>query len=253
MRAAVSTLAFALLAVARQQPDPVIEAARIEAARYSQSTPNYLVSRTTTRYRASKSREHWHRIDSVSAEVASHRDGEIYSNIRIDGKPSKALPRDGVWSSGEFSTLLDEILNPKHRAEFKDREPDTTGSRAAWRYHFEIDEKYSGWDMIGDAPDSFERVRATPRYNGSIWIDQETGKVLRIEKSTRHTPRHFPLQLVESSTDYSPVRIGDTNYMLPTHTETITCTRRDVTCYKNETVFENYRKFDASAHITYEK
>lgn len=252
MRAAATTLVLAILAAA-QQPDPIIEAARAEAARYSQSIPNYLVSRTTARYLSSKSRDNWRQTDSVSAQVASQGDHEIYSDIRIDGKPSKALPRDGVWSSGEFSTLLDEILSPKHRAVFKDRELVTMHSRPAWRYRFEIDQKYSGWDMIGDVPDSLKRVRATPRYSGSIWIDQETGKVLRIEKSTRRTPRRFPLQLVESSTDYSPIQIGDASYMLPTHTKTITCTRRDVTCFKNETVFENYRKFDASAHITYEK
>ena len=86
-----------------------------------------------------------------------------------------------------------------------------------------------------------------------IWIDRETGKVLRIQKSAQKVPRQFPLRLIESSTEYSLVTIGDQNYMLPARTETITCTRQDVTCFKNETIFENYRKFDASAHITYEK
>jgi hypothetical protein len=252
MRAVVATLLFVLAALPEQR-DPIIEAARADAARYSKSIPNYLVSRTTTRYRSSKTRDNWHKTDSVSAEVASQENHEVYSDIRINGKPSKNLPREGVWSNGEFSTLLDEILNPKYRAVFRKREPDTAGSRAAWRYRYSIDEKHSGWDMIGDSPDSWERVRIAPRYSGSIWIDRETGKVLRIEKSAQKVPRRFPLQLIESSTDYSLVTIGEQNYMLPTHTETITCTRRDVICFKNETIFENYRKFGAATHITYEK
>jgi hypothetical protein len=252
MRAVVTTFLFALAVIA-QPSDPVIETARADAARYSQSIPNYLVSRTTTRYRAPVSPTNWHQTDSVSAEVISQENREIYSDIRINGKPSKELPREGIWSNGEFSTLLDEILNPKHRAVFKDRAPDTAQSRPAWRYHFEIDQKQSGWDMVGDSDTSYERVRIAPRYSGSIWIDRETGKVLRIEKSARSVPRRFPLQRIESSTDYSPVRVGEATYMLPTHTETVTCTRRDRTCFRNETIFENYRKFEASATVTYEK
>src|SRR3569833_1061648 len=120
MRAAVTTLLFALSAAAAQQPDPIIEAARADSARYSQSIPNYLVSRTTTRYQAPAGGIDWRQTDSVSAEVTSQDKREIYSDVRINGKPSKSLPSEGVWSSGEFSTLLDEILNPQHRAVFKD-------------------------------------------------------------------------------------------------------------------------------------
>src|SRR6185437_12567773 len=147
MRAVITALLFVLAPLA-QQRDPVIEAARTEAARYSRSIPNYLVSRTTTRF-TSKSGSNWRQTDSVSAEVASQANREVYSNIRIDGKPSKALPREGIWSNGEFSTLLDEILNPKYRAVFKNRELDINQSRAAWRYLFDIDKKHSGWDMVG--------------------------------------------------------------------------------------------------------
>ncbi len=252
MRAAVATLLFVLSSLAAQHSDPIIEAARDDSARYSQSIPNYLVSRTTTRYQAPDGGMNWRRMDSVSAEVTSQDKREVYSDIRINGKPSKSLPDEGVWSNGEFSTLLDEILNPEHRAVFKDHQLDTAGSRPAWRYRFEIDRKHSGWDMAGDIGPHL-RMSIAPAYAGAIWIDRETGKVLRIEKSARGVPSRFPLRRIESSTDYSLVTIGGQNYMLPTGTETITCTRRDVTCFKNETVFENYRKFDASAHITYEK
>jgi hypothetical protein len=106
--------------------------------------------------------------------------------------------------------------------------------------------------MVGDVG-PFRRMRIAPSYSGVIWIGRENGKVLRIEKSTRSMPREFPLQRVETSTDSSPVTIGEQINMLPTRTETITCTRHEPTCFKNETIFENYRKFDASAHITYEK
>jgi hypothetical protein len=260
MAVAATSLLLALTVVA-QPPDPAIEAARADAARYSQSIPNYLVKRTTSRYRIApqgklpppRSMPEWRPIDSVSAEVASEEGREVYSDIRIDGKPSKALPRDGVWSNGEFSNLLEEVLGPKHAAAFTGPNADTTLPRPAWRYNFAIDQKHSGWDMIGDLRNSYRRMRIAPRYSGMIWIDRETGKVLRVEKSANRLPRQFPLQVVESETDYALVFIGEVSYMLPTHSETITCTRKEVTCFRNETVFENYRKFGASASITFGK
>ncbi|HVW08698.1 MAG TPA: hypothetical protein VHC90_08950 [Bryobacteraceae bacterium] len=255
MRAVATTLLFAL-AAAGQQPDPIIESARADAARYVRSIPNYIVSRTTTRFHAIPHRRQpisdWHKIDTVSAEVANQDNRESYSSIEIDGKPSKALPQAGVWSNGEFSLLLDEILNPKHHAIFTARAADDVDSRLAWRYNFTIDAKHSGWNMAADAG-LFRRMYVAPSYSGSIWIDQATGKVLRIEKSTHSTPHSFPIGTVEASTGYSPVEIGGETYMLPTHSQTITCRRDNTECFRNETVFENYRKFEADATITYSK
>jgi hypothetical protein len=249
--AAVIVAAF--LAAFAQPPDPVIESARAQAARYAQSIPNYIVRRTTTRFQAKSDRDpEWRQIDTVSAEVANNNSREDYSDIRIDGKPSKNLPPNGIWSNGEFSTLLEEILAPKHRAVFKSRSADTRQGRLAWRYNFTIDAKHSGWDMVADVS-PFRRMRIAPGYSGVIWIDQQTGNVLRIEKSTRSTPRPFPLQLIQASTDYSPVEIAGQTYMLPTHSETLTCRRDKTECLRNETLFENYRRFGADASITYEK
>jgi len=251
MRAVFTTILFALAALA-QPPDLTIEAARAEAARYAQSIPNYIVIRTTTRFRAKKYRNpDWHHTDTVSAEVAAHDNQEFYSGIRINGKLAKALPSDGMWSNGEFSILLDQIFAPQHAAIFTDRTADTRQSRPAWRYNFSIDAKHSGWDVIADLLPY--RVHSAPAYSGAVWIDRDNAKVLRIERSASSIPYPFPLRIIDSSTDYSPVRINDENYMLPTHSVTITCTRDKSECLRNETVFENYRKFGASTSLTWEK
>lgn len=252
MRIAAIIIAVFLAAFA-QPPDPVIETARAEAARYAQSIPNYIVRRTTTRFQAKSDRDpEWHQIDTVSAAVANNNSREEYSDIRIDGKPSKNLPPNGLWSNGEFSTLLEEVLAPKHRAAFTNRSADTWQARPAWRYDFRISASHSGWNMVADVG-PFRRMYIAPAYSGVIWIDQATGKVPRIEKSTRSAPRGFPLQLIQSSTDYSPVEIGGETYMLPTHSETITCRRDKTECLRNVTLFENYRRFGADATIIYEK
>lgn len=71
--------------------------------------------------------------------------------------------------------------------------------------------------------------------------------------TARDLPSNFLLQLVESATDYSPVKIGDGSYLLPTHSETIICTCDPANCFKNESTFRNYRKFETNTSIIFGK
>ena len=56
-RAACNFLFLAAVRLTAQQPpDPVIEAARVAAAAYQQSLPDYIVRRTTTRWRRARAK-----------------------------------------------------------------------------------------------------------------------------------------------------------------------------------------------------
>lgn len=259
-------IALTALCADAPQQDPVIEAARAEAAEYAASVPDYLVTRTTTRYQrrdvlsthtvgppSMVTATGWREVDSVSAEVATEHGKEVYSAIKINGKPAKALPQGGVWSAGEFSTLLKEVLAPAHAAVFTGQRADTKARRPAWRYNFAIDPAHSGWDMDARMPGSRAPIHITPAYSGAIWIDRETNKVLRIEKTASGIPKEFPLDVVEAATDYDFVEIGSDHYLLPVSSETVTCLRGGTLCYRNTTVFRNYRKFNADAKISFDQ
>ncbi len=119
---AIAALAFA----AQQPPDPVIEAARNAAVSYQQSLPDYIVKRTTIRYKGNRldlkasagAVDIWHTVDTVSGDVAAQHGKEVYSNIVLNGKPAKELPSRGAWSAGEFATALMAILPPERAAVF---------------------------------------------------------------------------------------------------------------------------------------
>jgi hypothetical protein len=96
-----------------------------------------------------------------------------------------------------------------------------------------------------------------PGYTGSIWIDKENFRVLRIELSARNLPGGFPMDQVESAVDYDYVSIGEDKYLLPIHSEALSCGRgtsgRGASgCTRNVIEFRNYRKFTADTSITFD-
>jgi len=76
--------------------------------------------------------------------------------------------------------------------------------------------------------------------------------VLRIEMEAKGMPANFPLDHVESATDYQYVRLGDAKqYLLPVHAETLSCERGTNYCSANVIDFRNCHKYSAKSTITF--
>ena len=63
-------------------------------------------------------------------------------------------------------------------------------------------------------------------------------------------PKDFALQTPSLSLEYAMVRIGTDDYLLPLRS--VLQLRQLKLFVRNETVFGNYRKFEASSEIKYE-
>jgi len=119
-------------------------------------------------------------------------------------------------------------------------------NRTAYRYDFSVEQENSHW-YIHASSQSYQ-----PAYTGAIWIDKETSRVLRIEMTAKNMPSSFPLDQVESATDYDFVMISDGKFLLPVHSEALSCTRGTSLCSKNQIDFRNYKKFGADTSISFE-
>jgi hypothetical protein len=65
-------------------------------------------------------------------------------------------------------------------------------------------------------------------------------------------PGEFPLDHVEPATDYSYVRLGDAKqYLLPVHSEILSCERGTNNCSRNVIDFRNYHKYTGESSITF--
>jgi hypothetical protein len=58
---------------------------------------------------------------------------------------------------------------------------------------------------------------------------------------------------VESTVDYDFVLIGNKKFLLPTHSEALSCMRGTSECTRNVIEFRNYKKFGAETDITFEE
>jgi hypothetical protein len=123
----------------------------------------------------------------------------------------------------------------------------TIRGRAAWVYKFEIPRERSAWRIIAAGQLYY------PAYGGTLWIDPETSRVLRLEQQSRNMPKLFPFDTVESATDYDSVRLAATrSFLLPVNAEVLSCQRGTSHCAKNRIEFRNYRKFGAESDVTFD-
>jgi hypothetical protein len=228
----------------------ILAEARTAAASFTASLPNFLVQQATTRYFSTGIPVSWQTIDVVTADVACVNGKEDYRNVQINGISTNRPPeRSGTWSTGEFSTTLEDVLSPMTNAQFKRRRgDDKIAGRPAVVYDYKVAQANSHWTMV--SPDD---RRYNPAYEGAIWIDKETRRVLRIEQSTSSIPQDFPLSRAETVIEYAFARIEQRSYLLPATSENIGCMRGSGTCSRNAIVFRNYRKFEAESVVTFDK
>jgi hypothetical protein len=244
----------------------MIDAARGNAMTFAASAPDYIVKRTTIRYQGAYPPgvghivyDHWQMpavvrwdpIDMVSMQLSVANWKEAYTDIAVDGKPTKDLPK-GSWSTGEFAATLLEILSPKSETRFTNQREDTIRKRPAWRFDYSVDREHSTWHIsAGPFPWAQSIFQETPGYGGTIWIDRKTGQVLRIEQTALGLRDFFPLDTVTGATDYDYVDIGGRQYCLPVHSEAVNCSRR-TECWRNVTSFTNYDKYGSQTTIQFE-
>ena len=234
-----------------QRPEEVIiEQARNEAGNFLEGLPNYVCQEIMTRYQSEPGSKNWRPIDIVSMALVYENRQESYRNLEINGKATKKNIEDlsGSWSTGEFGSVLADIFSPATAADFEYRKQTRSAGRAALVYDFSVERERSHWRIM------VASQLITPPYQGSIWIDKETKRVLRIEMQATPIPDAFPSDKVEMATDYEFVRFGgEHQFLVPVHAESLGCQRDTGTCSRNAIDFRNYHKYSGESVITFDK
>jgi hypothetical protein len=229
--------------------DEVITEARTAAANFSASLPDFTTKQFTSRYFSQTWPPRWQKIDEVTADVACVGGKEEYRNFQVNGSPVNTPPeRSGTWSTGEFSTTLDDVLSYPTAAKFKRRGEDKIAGRSAVVFDYTVEQAHSHWTLV--APDD---RRFSPAYEGAVWVDKDTRRVLRIEQRTVDVPRDFPLLKAESTLTYAFVNIDRKPYLLPATSENLGCWRGSGTCMRNTIEFKDYQKFSTESSVTFGK
>jgi hypothetical protein len=232
----------------RYTDERIIQDARAAAGAFSAGLPDYLAQQVTSRYFATGFPTHWQEIDVVTADLAYVGGKEDYRNVQVNGYPVSNPERTGTWSTGEFGTTLEDLMSPITNAAFKRRGEEKMVGRTAVVYDYSVAQASSHWTMV--SPDGRQYK---PAYEGAVWIDKESRRVLRIEQRTTAFPRDFTLSRAECKLQYAWVKIEQKSYLLPSASENIGCMSGSGACTRNVLEFKNYRKFTADSNITFGK
>lgn len=227
-----------------------IEKAREVAGSFIEGLPNYVCQEFMARFVSQTHKVDWQPLDVVSAEVVYENGRERYRNLAVNGKLTHKPMEEmsGSWSTGEFGTVLVDLFSTSTAADFRYRKDDTIAGFSAAVYDFSVDREHSHWKIQVASQAVF------PAYDGSLWLDRKTFRVLRIEMQARRIPEEFPLDKVEMATDYDYVRFGTANqFLMPVHAETLSCQRGTSICSRNKIDFRNYHKYTGESSITFSK
>ena len=227
------------------QPVSLIERTREQVGAYSSQLPNFICREVMTRTIRQSRGGGWHTLDVVEADLVYEDGKEDYRNIRVGGKPQQSgmSELEGSSSTGEFASTLLSLFHPRTDAEFQFVRTTTVNGNEVAVYDFTVRESNSTWNVSADGRE------AKPAYKGSVWIENESARVRRLEMQAIGLPAYLSLDTVEMYVDYEPVRIGSLEYLLPAASENLACWRGTDKCARNRIEFRNYRKFGAESVI----
>jgi len=234
--------------VRRPVGDPLVAKATEAALDFTEGLPNYVCQEIMARYESTARPANWQALDVVGTAVVYENGKEDYRDVTVNGRPvKKSLEQvGGASSTGEFGTMLIDLLSPATDAQFRYRRDERASGVITKVYDYSVKRENSHWQI------TMGSQTYRPPYKGSVWIDPATARVMRIEMQAFGFPDDFPTDDVESAMDYQYTRLGDTKqYLLPVHAETLSCQRGSDFCSHNVIDFRNYHKYSGESTITF--
>ena len=224
--------------------ESLIERTRRAAFEFSANLPNFICQEFMSRF-TQRGREEEMPLDVVSAEIIYRDAKESYRNVKINDRPTNEDLEQigGSWSTGEFASTLLELFHPDTGAQFRSGGASSISGFSAQVYDFQVRSENSHWRV------TLGSQSMVPAYKGSVWVDPETARVLRIEMQARDIPSDFPMDRIESAVDYSYVRIAGTSFLLPVHAESLGCERSTSNCSHNVIDFRNYHELQVDFRL----
>jgi hypothetical protein len=222
------------------------EEAASSASGYSSLLPNFRCNQETHRLSAPvKSPDRFHEGDVYLEELTYENGKESYRTLEFNGLKSDRMRGaiKGVHSQGEFGTMLRALFSPYVSAKYRWTGRGMAGGVLCDVFEIEVPAAKSNFVLY------FNLRQQVAGYTGRVFIDQEAGLVRRLIMSGNGLPKDFGFQSPTFSLDYGMVRVGLQDYLLPLRS--VFQARQGKTVVRNETVFRDYRKFEASSEIRF--
>jgi hypothetical protein len=231
---------------------PLLDQARKHAAEFMDDLPNFVVTQIVTRSVRTPKKRDWQQQDKLEIELSYRaKTGEQFKLVRYNDKPTQMTydQLKGATTTGEFGSILGALFSPQSQTEFKEVRRETFHGHQTVIYDFRVRKAFSS-NTITDV-NSGRTV--TTAYSGSVWIDTESGRTLRIKQSSEDIQPGFTITLAERAVEFDWTIIDGQRYLLPVYAEVIL--GNDLKRYYLRNVIElrNYHMFDTDLKILPEK
>lgn len=238
-----------------EEQDQILERARQFAQAYADDLPNYVCLQLTRRFFDPTGMEmDWLKHDEIKTRVSYIEGREDYETLSVnDTVSTKSFAElGGTTSTGEFGTILASLFAPHTDAQFRWARHSLLRGRPVYVFHIAVPQNRSSWTLTSGSDGPGGKIRSIrSAYTGLVYIEKESGKVLRIVMEAEGVPASFPMQEARSRLDFDFIAIADESFLLPLKAEAYIRSGRLLT--RNELEFRLYRKFTTEAVITFEE
>jgi hypothetical protein len=237
----------------RPQADPearlsLLEQTRLHALQFAEELPNFVVTQTVSRYLRTPDTPDWQLQDKLEVEL-SYRigTGEVFNLLRVNGAATRQSYEElgGSTSTGEFGSLLASLFAPETKAEFREVKRETFRGRETVVFDFKV-RRANSRTQLGDKSSGQKTIAG---YSGSVWIDTETKRVLRMEDAADEIPAGFPVTLSENAIEYDWATIAGVRYLVPIRAEVLLGRDNQRVYTRNVIDFRDYRKFEGKIKL----
>jgi len=237
------------LAMPQSEQKRLWEEAAANAREYSSHLPNFRCTEETHRFTAATLKpEDLKETDSYRNELTFEEGRETYRVIEINGVRTEASLQDlsskTAYSKGEFGSMLMGLFAPEVGTAYKWAGRAMAMGVICQVFEISVPRSRSNFSL------RFNRASEPAGYTGRLFIDDETGLVRRLTIEGNSLPPTFPLQSPSFSLEYGMVRIGQADYLLPLRSTMQV--RQGKNFVRNEAVFREYRRFEASSGIKFD-
>jgi hypothetical protein len=214
----------------------------------TQHMPNFVCEMSVEKYEdITRTYRSTQSMQKIHAHARYVNGKDYYDNLEINGKQVESTNQliEGTWSFGEFGAKLLAAFNPKNHPKFSFSKGTKVNGVPAFEYGFRVE----------DGSNHFWRWRwgkksTLPGYEGKVWVSAADGRILRLElDSTQGVPDDFPIQSVESKTDYSYFDFKDrSGFVLPSNARIVTH-MLDHRVYRTNITFSHCMRFHVDSRI----
>jgi len=244
---APATIDSSGLAMAKDEQKRLWDEAAANAKEYSSHLPNFRCTQETHRLTAPAAKpDELKEANSFRDELTFEDGRETYRVIEIDGNKTDASRQDlnFVNSKGEFGSMLMGLFDPEVGASYKWAGRAMAMGVLCQVFEVAVPRAKSNFTL------TYNRMGEPAGYTGKVFVDDETGMVRRLTIQGDGLPPTFPLQSPSFALEYGMVRIGTEDYLLPLRSTMQV--RRGKVVERNESVFREYRRFEASSGIKFD-